>query len=269
MTSSQTNAPSDSITVANSDTELQKRISLGELTWTGPLVVVIGRTVFVVVGQALFASVYLMRGQPDPWRSAAHWWTVFGTVADLGCLLLIRRFTAAEHIRIFDLIGPIRLRRGGDLLRGAAYFFLIFPFFLVMGPLSSLLVYGTAQTQVSAGDLYARTLPLWGVVYSLTVWWMIWSPTEETTYQGYVLPRLKALSGNSWVAVLIVGFWWALQHSFVPLILDWKYVLWRFLAFLPGVLVMITLYLWTRRLAPLIFAHWLMDIVGALMTLKF
>ncbi len=39
-----------------------------------------------------------------------------------------------------------------------------------------------------------------------------------------------------------------------------------FVAFLPGVLVMILIYLRTRRLAPLILAHWPMDILGAIMT---
>jgi hypothetical protein len=43
-------------------------------------------------------------------------------------------------------------------------------------------------------------------------------------------------------------------------------VLFRFLAFLPGVLAAMTIYWRTRRLAPLIVAHWPMDIVGALMT---
>jgi len=63
---------------------------------------------------------------------------------------------------------------------------------------------------------------------------MIWSATEEITYQAYALPRLQALTGRAWVGALIVSFWWALQHSFIPLILDWHYVVWRFLLSCPG-----------------------------------
>jgi len=98
---------------------------------------------------------------------------------------------------------------------------------------------------------------------------MIWSATEEMTYQAYALPRLQALTGRSWAGILIVSFWWALQHSFIPLILNWHYVIWRFFAFLPGVMAMTVIYHRTRRLAPLIFAHYLMDISAMLMTLKF
>jgi hypothetical protein len=46
-------------------------------------------------------------------------------------------------------------------------------------------------------------------------------------------------------------------------------VAWRFFAFLPGVLVFILVYLLTRRLPPLIVAHWPMDILAVLITVKF
>ena len=107
------------------------------------------------------------------------------------------------------------------------------------------------------------------MVYSLSAWWLLWSPIEQMTYQGYALPRIEALAHSRWIAVSIVGFWWALQHAFLPFILDWKYVAWRFLAFLPGVIAFTLIYFKLRRLPPLIVAHWPMDIFAVLLTLKF
>jgi len=43
----------------------------------------------------------------------------------------------------------------------------------------------------------------------------------------------------------------------------------RFLAFLTGVIVMTVIYHRTRRLPPLMVAHWLMDVLAMFMTLKF
>jgi hypothetical protein len=149
------------------------------------------------------------------------------------------------------------------------YFLVVFPFFWVATPLSSWLVWGATEPKLYPGLLTARALPLWAMIYSLTEWWMIWSATEEMTYQAYALPRLQALTGRSWAGILIVSFWWALQHSFIPLILNWHYVIWRFFAFLPGVMAMTVIYHRTRRLPPLIFAHYLMDFSAMLMTLKF
>jgi uncharacterized protein len=96
---------------------------------------------------------------------------------------------------------------------------------------------------------------------------VIWSFTEEMTYQGYVLPRLQVLTDRSWLAVLLVGFGWALQHCFLPFSLDSRQLLFRFLIFLPLVIVMPILYLRVRRLLPFVIAHWGMDFVLTLMTL--
>ena len=90
----------------------------------------------------------------------------------------------------------------------------------------------------------------------------------EITYAGYALLRIEALSGRKWVAVAVVGFWWTIQYPFVPFIADWRCFLWRSLAFLAGVVGLTLIYLWIRRLAPLIVAHWVMDIAATFMTLK-
>jgi membrane protease YdiL (CAAX protease family) len=88
------------------------------------------------------------------------------------------------------------------------------------------------------------------------------------TYNGYALPRIQALSGRTWVAVAVVGFWWAVQHSFLAFIPDWRFFVWRFLAFIPGVIAIALIYLRVRRLAPLIVAHWAMDIAATVMTMQ-
>ena len=128
---------------------------------------------------------------------------------DLGCLALMWRFTRGEGITLRNLIGPIRRRRGRDLFVGIGFFLLVFPLFGGSGVLSGLPLYGTLQVNVYPGLLLGRVLPAWGIAYSLSVWWMIWSPTEEMTYQAYALPRIQALSRRAWVAVVVVGFWWA------------------------------------------------------------
>ena len=130
-------------------------------------------------------------------------------------------------------------------------------------------MYGSTQPYLYPGLLAGRSLPLWAVIYSLSVWWIVWSPTEQMTYQAYALPRVQALSGRAWVAIAVVAFWWALEHSFISLILGWRYVAWRSLAFLPGVTVFTLIHIRTRRLPPLIVAHWSLDAFAIVITLNF
>jgi membrane protease YdiL (CAAX protease family) len=253
----------------NSQAEVDRRAASGRVTWFGPVLVLIGRSAFIITAHAVTAGILALQHRPSPWQAAAGWWTVYGTLADVGCLALIMHFTSREGLRLRGLIGKIRWRRARDFFAGAGCFAVVFWFFLLAAAPSSRLAFGSWQPYLYPGLLTARVLPGWAVIYSLSIWWLIWSPTEEITYQGYVLPRLYAVSGSLWLAVLLVSFWWALQHSFIPFILDWHYVAWRFLAFWPGCGAMVLIYLRTRRLAPLIVAHWLMDISGVLMTIKF
>jgi uncharacterized protein len=260
---------SDDPALANSQMEIEKRLALGQISWSGTLLLVTSRTVLAVVAQAIVAFIYVLRRNPSPWQAATPWWSIYGTLVDIGCLVLMARFTRGECIGLRDLVGTIRLRWGRDLLIGIGCLLLVFPFFAVGASLGSKLVYGSTQPNLYPGLLTARALPLWAIAYSFSAWWLIWSPTEQMTYQAYVLPRVLALSESKWIAVLVVAFWWTLQHSFFPLILDWHYIAWRFLAFLPGVIVFTVLYLLNRRLPPLIAAHWPMDIFAVLLTVKF
>jgi len=65
--------------------------------------------------------------------------------------------------------------------------------------------------------MHVRRLPIWATVYSVTVWWLIWSPTEELTYQAYVLPRLRVLTGRTWGVphcwLLLVGAALRVAHN--------------------------------------------------------
>ena len=252
----------------NSHAAISRRVGSEQLTWLGPLLVVTGRTVFAIVAQAVVAGLFVLRRHPSPWSAAAPWWSVYGTLADLGCLALLVHFAGKEGLRLRDLVGRIRWRWGIDLLLGLMILVVAGVCFAVVAKPVSLFAFGTPQPYMYPGLLAGRVLPTWAVVYSFSIFLLIWSPTEEITYQGYALPRICALSKRWWVAVLIVSFWWAFQHSFIPLIFDWRYIAWRFLAFWLAMMALNLLYLRVRRLPPFILAHWTLDILALLITLK-
>jgi membrane protease YdiL (CAAX protease family) len=107
-------------------------------------------------------------------------------------------------------------------------------------------------------------LPAWAAIYSLLVFPVLWALMEQCTYQGYALPRLQASLKNTGLAVVLVAFGWGLQHIALPLTFDARFMLYRFLSFLPLAVVMTLIYLRTRRLIPFIVAHWAVDMIGIL-----
>jgi membrane protease YdiL (CAAX protease family) len=159
-------------------------------------------------------------------------------------------------VRLFDLVSFDRQRLGPDLLLGLAF---VVPFLILAmagGMVFAPLIYGTTQAPAPYG-----ALPLWGVLYSFLIWPIIWGIAEETTYQGYALPRLEVLSGHAWLAVAVVSFGWAIQHSALPFIPNWKWVLYRATSSLPLAIVLPIVYLRIRRLLPFVIAHWIANLV--------
>ncbi len=234
--------------------------------WSGPILLVLARFLFLLLAQGAVAALLLALHHREPWHEAGYWWNIYGTLVDIGCLILLGRYTRREGIRIRDLVGPIRLRRCQDILLGLGYFAVVFPVFVGSGYVAQRIFYGSSPHNPGSYVFEPHAMPLWSVLYALSIWWMIWSPTEEITYQAYALPRLQALSKRTWVAFLVVGFCWSAQHCALPFVPDVRFVAFRTLSFIPGAFVMMAIYWRTRRLAPLIVAHWPMDIAGALMT---
>ncbi len=250
----------------NARSQVEARAAAGRISWTGPLLLVVARSALWLTLQSLLALVFLAQHRPAPFRTAGQWWMLYGTLSDCCCLLGMWHFTRKEGIRLRDLIGPIRLRWGRDLFFGLGVLVVSFPLFIAGGQLAAWLSYGS-MSKVPLEYLWQRhSLPLWATVYSLAVWWIVQSATEEMTYQGYVLPRLEALTGRTWIAVSITGFWWAAQHCMIPFVPDWRYVAYRFVMMLPVLIPMMLIYLRIRRLAPLIIAHWPMDLAAAILT---
>ena len=180
---------------------LDSRAALGRTTWTGPLLLVTGRSGLILLAQAVAAGGFALRGHPTPWRVDDPWRTVCGTLVDLECLGLLWQLTRAEGITIRDLIGAIKLPR--DILTGLGYYCLIFPFFVGGGLLSTKLVYGSIARGCVVRLVHGANAPEVG-----------------HRLQAYALPRIQALSGRTWVAMAVVGFWWALQHSLLPFLPD-------------------------------------------------
>ncbi|MDO5499127.1 MAG: type II CAAX endopeptidase family protein [Propionibacteriaceae bacterium] len=83
---------------------------------------------------------------------------------------------------------------------------------------------------------------------------------EEVLYRGWAQTELTARTNRA-LGLIIMAFFFALQHAaLTPL--DLRAQIARFITtFLAG-LMFGALYLWRKRLWPLIIAHWLLDVVG-------
>src|SRR5215216_1283677 len=104
----------------NTDDALRWRLDAGTLTWRGPALMLFARSACAVGAQAVVAAVFALRSSPTPWPDAAPWLPLYGTLIDVGCLMLLWRLTLREGIGLFDLVGLERSRLVRDMLLGIA-----------------------------------------------------------------------------------------------------------------------------------------------------
>jgi hypothetical protein len=249
--------PHDTIPLAtdlNSHDALGRRLDAATLTWRGPALMLFARTLCAVGAQALVAGLFALRSSPAPWHDAEPWFPVYGTLIDAGCLALLWRFTRREGIGLFDLAGFELARLARDVLLGVALIPVYLAFILGGVYAAGWVVYGTLTPPFLFGPL-----PLPAALYGLLVFPFIWGLTEQMTYNGYLAPRFQVLCRSTSVAVACVAFAWSLQHVFMPLTFDAKFMAFRLLSPVPPTIFATLLYLRVRRLIPLATAHALMD----------
>jgi membrane protease YdiL (CAAX protease family) len=179
---------------------------------------------------------------------------VYGTLIDAGCLALLWRLTRREGIHLFDLVGFERTRLVRDALLGIVLIPVSLVFILGGVSSASWLLYGTPS-----GPYLFGPLPLPAALYGVLVWPFIWGLTEQMTYNGYLAPRFQVLCRSTSLAIAAVAFAWSLQHVFMPLTFDAKFMAFRLLSPVPFSVFATLLYLRLRRLVPLAIAHALMD----------
>ena len=246
----------------NSREALRRRREAGTLTWRGPALMLFARTIFAVGAQAVVAAVFALRASPTPWHDSEPWLPVYATLIDAGCLMLLWRFTGREGIGLFDLVGFDRARLGRDVLLGLALIPLSLVFIFGGSYAAGWLVYATLSPPFLLGHL-----PLPAALYGLVVFPFLWGLTEQMTYNGYLLARFQVLSRSTSVAIAVVAFVWSMQHAFMPLTFDAKFMAFRMLSPVPFSIFGTLVYLRLRRVVPLAIAHALMDSATVLLPL--
>jgi membrane protease YdiL (CAAX protease family) len=245
---------------------LGRRVRDGTLTWRGPALMLFARTAFAIAAQALVAMIFALRSSPTPWHDAEPWLPVYGTLIDAGCLSLLWGLARREGVRLVDLARFERARLARDTLLGFAIIPVYLSFILAGVYAAGWLLYGTPTPPYLYGPL-----PLPAALYGVVVWPFIWGFTEQLTYNGYLVPRFRVLCGSTPVAIACVAFAWSLQHAFMPLTFDPKFMAFRLLSPVPATLFATLLYLRVRRLVAFAVAHAVMDgasvLIGVLLPL--
>lgn len=226
--------------------------------------VLVSRTLFFALFQTLIAAVLSLTGSASPWNDSAGWWTFSALFTNLISIPLLAWLFRRENKRYFDFLSFSRQTVWKDVGITLLTMIVLMPLSILPNQWLATWLFGSDEIAFS---LFFRPLPLWAglvsILYPITI-----AFAELPTYFGYSMPRLEKQSGNSWFAWVIASFFLAFQHITLPLIFDWRFILWRFGMFLPLALLLgICLKIRPQLFAYFMIVHALLDMTTVVILL--
>ena len=82
---------------------------------------------------------------------------------------------------------------------------------------------------------------------------------ENSIYLGCGVNTIK----NRYLSVILPAFFFAVQHSFIPTLPDVRYMIYRFLSFLPLTILLCIIYRKNRNPLPIMIGHAVIDLLTA------
>ena len=231
---------------------------------SAPWLMLVARLVLFAGFQLAIAGLLAVFGSSAPWHDSQAWWLVSVLLANVVTVALLVRLQRAEGKRYADLLNFRRATAWKDLL-------IAIGLLLLAAPISTLPNIWLGQSLFGSSEatfvLMFRALPLWAAILALLMPFTQ-AIAELPTYFGYSMPRLSISLGRPWLAWAIASFFLALQHVAAPLILDPRFIFWRFGMFLPFALfVGLCIKLRPSVLPFLMIGHALVDLPLAVIVL--
>ena len=196
-----------------------------------------------------------------------NWWSVTATAVNLVMILtfIIYAKKADTSFSLFMTSYPTILERrrdAGATLKKTALLVLAFAAVGMGGMyLSGLICYGAIMPRVTL-DIAAPIAPVLAVINFILLPLTV-SFAEDGLYLGCGTARIQ----NRYAAVIVPAFFYALQHCFIPMYADARYMAYRFFSFLPLTVVFCIFYRRKRDPVPIMIAHALLDLATGAMIL--
>ncbi len=188
----------------------------------------------------------------------SHWWSVLASLVNLLTILLLVIVSGKCGGNYWKLINCEKGKTKPKQIIAMIFLFLA----VGMGGmfLAGFLCYGVIPY---AAPMLIAPLPLWLAILNVPLLPISTAFAEDGLYLGCGVNQIK----NRYAAVLVPAFFFALQHSFIPTIFDGRYILYRFLSFLPLTIILCLHYRRNRNPLPIMIGHAVIDIATVMQIL--
>ena len=187
-----------------------------------------------------------------------NWWSIVASVVNIATILLLV-FISKKQYKTF--LGFLNYEKGKTTVKQSV---LISILIIVVGMagmyLAGYLCYGVIPY---AAPMMVAPIPLWLAIINILILPVTTALAEEGLYLGCGVNNIK----NKYLAIFLPAFFFALQHSFIPVLMDFTYIVYRFLSFLPLTIILCWYYYKKRNPLPIMIGHALIDVATVMQIL--
>ncbi len=188
----------------------------------------------------------------------SNWWSVIASVVNIGTIVLLILAAMCAKSNYWTLINFQKAQTKVGQVIGVTLAILIIGMLGMY--LAGWLCYGKLPY---AAPMMIAPIPLWLAIVNVIILPVSTSFAEDGLYLGYGVNQIC----NKYAAVIIPALLFALQHSFIPTLFDIRYIIYRFLSFLPLTIILCLYYYRRRNPVPIMIGHTVIDLATVMQIL--
>lgn len=188
----------------------------------------------------------------------SNWWSVIASSVNIIIIFLIVLAAKKDKKSYWELINYRKGKtKAGEIIIMSIAILLIG---MVGMYLAGYLCYGIIPY---AAPMMIAPIPIWLAIVNVFVLPVSTAFAEDGLYLGCGVNYIN----NKFAAIMIPAFFFALQHSFIPTLFDTRYIIYRFISFLPLTVVLCWFYYKKRNPLPIIIGHTIIDLATVMQIL--
>ena len=187
-----------------------------------------------------------------------NWWSIAATIVNIITILILVSVTKKMNSSYKELIN---YEKGKTKIKEVIIMTIIVLTTASLGMnIAGLICYGVIPY---LAPMMASPIPLVLAIINFILLPLTVPFAEDALYLGCGVNSFK----NKYLAIFIPAVFYALQHSFIPVLFDIKYIIYRFLCFLPLTIIFSIYYYKKKNLVPIMIGHTIVEIASVIMIL--
>lgn len=188
----------------------------------------------------------------------SNWWSIVASIVNILIILILFFLAKKNKSSYWELINYQKGKTKAKQMVGISVLVLVLG--MTGMYMAGYICYGIIPY---AAPMMIAPIPVWLAVINIAILPVTTAFAEDGLYLGCGVNQIQ----NKFLAITIPAFFFALQHSFIPTLFDLKYIIYRFISFLPLTLILCWYYYKKRNPVPIMVGHAMIDVATVLQIL--